>query len=62
MKRCFRQLAQVSGGAFAHFDARSAGTLAELLGAVARFATGGQKALADSHSESAKLLLQQLKS
>jgi hypothetical protein len=57
----FRTMAQVSGGAFARFDARSAGTLAALLGAVASYAAGGRKALEKNASDSAKLLLQQLK-
>jgi hypothetical protein len=58
----FRSMARLSGGAFAHFDSRSAATLAELLGAVARYATGGRAALEKSATDSAKLLLQQLKS
>ena len=61
-KRQFRSMARLSGGAFAHFDSRSAATLAELLGAVARYATGGRAALEKSATDSAKLLLQQLKS
>jgi hypothetical protein len=42
----FRQLAKVSGGAYAPFDAASAGTLRELLRAVAVYAAGGRGALA----------------
>ncbi len=57
----FQSMARLSGGAWARFDARSAGILAELLGAVARFASGGRKALENNPSEGAKLLLQQLK-
>jgi len=61
VEACFRTLARVSGGAFARFDASSADTLAALLGAVASFATGGTRALENHASDSAKLLLKQLK-
>jgi hypothetical protein len=43
----FRQIAKLSGGAYCPFDAGSAQQLKELLGAVAAYAAGGQKALAD---------------
>jgi hypothetical protein len=59
--QCFRRMAQLSGGAWAHFDASSARTLAELLGAVARYAAGGHAALENQGTDSAKLLLKQLK-
>jgi hypothetical protein len=42
----FRQVAKVSGGAYAPFDSASAGTLRDLLRAVAVFAAGGRSALA----------------
>lgn len=58
---CFRRMASVSGGAFANFDHHSADTLAALLGAVASFAAGGPTALEKQGSDSAKLLLKQLK-
>jgi len=45
--RAFRQIAKLSGGAYFPFDASSAQQLRQLLGAVAAFAAGGQKALAD---------------
>jgi hypothetical protein len=61
VEKTFRRLAQLSGGAFARFDSSSASTLAALLGAVARYATGGRAALETSASDSARLLLQQLK-
>jgi hypothetical protein len=61
VERTFRAMAKLSGGAYAHFDSRSASTLAALLGAVARYVAGGRTALEDSSSDSAKLLLQQLK-
>lgn len=44
-ERAFRHIAKLSGGAYAHFDASSAGALKRLLGAVAVFAAGGQAAL-----------------
>ena len=46
-RRAFRQIAQLSGGAFCPFDAGSARQLKELLAAVAVFAAGGRRALAD---------------
>lgn len=58
----FRSMAKLSGGAYARFDTSSASTLAQLLGAVASFATGGRAALETRGDNSAKLLLQQLKS
>jgi hypothetical protein len=41
----FRQVAKLSGGAYAPFDSGSAAALAELLRAVAVFAAGGRAAL-----------------
>jgi len=61
VEKTFRTMARLSGGAWARFDSSSAGTLAGLLGAVARYATGGRAALENSSGESARLLLQQLK-
>lgn len=62
VEQTLRSMSKLSGGAWARFDASSAGTLASLLGAVASFAAGGRKALENHPSEGAKLLLQQLKS
>lgn len=42
----FRQIAKVSGGAYAPFDSSAAGALRDLLRAVAVFAAGGRAALA----------------
>lgn len=42
----FRQMAKVSGGAYAPFDSAAADTLRDLLRAVAVFAAGGRPALA----------------
>jgi hypothetical protein len=61
VERTFRTMARLSGGAYARFDARSAHTLASLLGAVASYAAGGRAALENTTSDSAKLLLEQLK-
>ncbi len=41
----FKQIAKLSGGAYCRFDSASADLLKELLGAVAVFAAGGQRAL-----------------
>ncbi len=46
-ERVFRDVARLSGGAFARFDAASAEHLRELLRAVAVYAAGGRRALAD---------------
>jgi hypothetical protein len=61
VEKTFRGMASLSGGAFARFDSSSAGTLAALLGAVARYAAGGRTALENSSGDSARLLLNQLK-
>ena len=60
-RHCFTRMARLSGGAYAHFDNRSASTLAELLGAVARYAAGGRKALEKHAGVGDRLLLRQLK-
>lgn len=57
----FEDLARLSGGASCRFDQASAHTLAELLGAVARYAAGGRAALENKRGEGARLLLAQLK-
>ena len=53
--------ARLSRGAYSKFTAGSARELAELLRAVAVFATGGLTALADLRTDSARKLLGQLK-
>ena len=45
--KAFRQIARLSGGAYCPFDANSARQLRELLTAVAVYAAGGRRALAD---------------
>lgn len=59
----YREVARLSGGAYATFDARAARRLAELLGAVAAYAAGGRLALerrAGEGEAAAKLLLSQM--
>jgi hypothetical protein len=46
-ERAFRHIAKLTGGAHCRFDANSAQQLRELLGAVAAYAAGGRRALAD---------------
>jgi hypothetical protein len=61
VKEIFQTIAQLTGGAHAGFNANSSTALAELLKAVAAFAAGGVKALADQNSAAARLLLTQVK-
>ena len=60
-ERAFRDVAKLSGGAYMRFDAGSAAELAQLLAAVAKFASGGLKAIASDKNSSAQALLRQLK-
>ncbi len=46
-RMAFQQIARLSGGAYCPFDATSAQQLRDLLSAVAVYAAGGRKALAD---------------
>lgn len=46
-EHAFRQIAGITGGAYAHFDAHSADRLRDLLGAVAAYVSGGLQALED---------------
>ena len=57
----FRELAQVTGGAWCRFDQNSSKQLGELLRAVAMFAVGGVLALEKQGSDAARLLLGQLR-
>ncbi len=64
-ERCFKEMARLSGGAYAQFDTASASLLKELLQAVAVYAAGGLKALQSFSATSApavKLLEKQIKS
>src|SRR4051812_36402957 len=54
----FRQIAQVTHGAYCSFDAGSAQQLRELLKAVAVYAAGGRKALADFSKRAGGMALQ----
>lgn len=59
----FRQVARLTGGAYCPFDAGSAGRLKELLAAVAVYAAGGRRALADygaRHGDAVRLLTSQM--
>ncbi|HAK53356.1 MAG TPA: hypothetical protein DCM54_15855 [Gammaproteobacteria bacterium] len=55
----FRQMARLSGGAYAPFDLNSANELRQLLSAVAIYAAGGQQALQD-FSQSAGTTVKQI--
>lgn len=61
VEKAFKEFARLSKGAYARFDANAANQLAELLKAVAAFATGGRDALALQKSTPARQLLEQLK-
>lgn len=64
-ERAFREMARLTKGAYCPFDTGSARQLAELLKAVAVFASGGRKALTELEKKGgagARLLLAQLKS
>jgi hypothetical protein len=56
----YGEIARITGGALASFNAGAATRLADLLKAVAAFATGGLQALAAQKSEAATLLLTQM--
>ena len=60
-ERAFREIAKLSRGAYFRLDSASPKVLAELLGAVAAYATGGKQALESKSSQAARALLQQLK-
>jgi hypothetical protein len=57
----YAEIANITGGASCTFDAGAGQRLAELLKAVAAFATGGAKALASQQTEAARLLLAQVR-
>ena len=65
-ERAFRHIAKLTNGAHCRFDASSPQQLRELLGAVAAYAAGGRRALADlsrrsGGTSSVRLLESQLK-
>jgi hypothetical protein len=57
----FREMARLTNGAYCRFESGAEAKLAELLRAVAAFATGGLSALSDQRTDAAKLLLGQMK-
>jgi len=61
VEKVFRQIADVTKGAYCCFDQGSARQLAQLLRAVAVFAVGGLAALANRHDAGAIKLFGQLK-
>ena len=61
VEEVFREIARLTGGGYAKFNAGAAKQLGELLRAVAAFATGGIAALANQNSEGARKLLGQMK-
>ena len=60
-ERAFREIAKLTRGAYFRLDAASPKVLAELLGAVAAYATGGKQALEAQGGQAARALLSQLK-
>jgi hypothetical protein len=61
VSRIYGEIARITGGALATFDANSGQRLADLLKAVAAFVAGGTTALLSQNTEAAKLLLTQMK-
>jgi len=57
----FRSMATNSGGGYFQFDERSAETLARLLQAVARYASGGRTALENTSTHEGQMLLEQMR-
>jgi hypothetical protein len=57
----FRSMAANSGGGYFQFDERSAETLARLLKAVARYASGGRTALESASGREGQMLLEQMR-
>jgi hypothetical protein len=60
VERGFREIARLSGGAYARFDVNAAGQLGQLLRAAAVYSAGGLKALTASGA-GGRLLIEQLK-
>ncbi len=60
-EKAFKEIAKLTRGAYFRLDSGSPKILAELLGAVAAYATGGKKALEAKGGQTARALLQQLK-
>jgi hypothetical protein len=60
-EKAFREVVKLTRGAYFKLDTGSAKILAELLGAVAAYATGGKQALESKGGQAARALLSQLK-
>ncbi len=60
-ERSFKEVAKLTKGAYMRFDSGSAAELARLLAAVAKYASGGLKALHGDKDKAARRLLQQLR-
>jgi hypothetical protein len=60
-EKAFREISKLTRGAYFRLDSASPKILAELLGAVAAYASGGKKALEQQGGQTARALLQQLK-
>jgi hypothetical protein len=61
-ERAFREIARLTGGAWFRLGPNSSAQLAELLNAVAVYASGGRKALLTQKNRGARQLLEQLPS
>src|SRR5262249_53282628 len=59
--KIYAEIARITGGAHCKFDAAATQRLANLLKAVAAFASGGIRALTDQQTAAAQLLLTQIK-
>jgi hypothetical protein len=57
----YAEIGRITGGAYARFDAGAAQRLGDLLKAVAAYAGGGVKALAEQKTEASRLLIAQIK-
>ena len=60
VERVFREISQLTNGAYLHFNTGAAAQLAELLRAIALFAVAGPVAL-ENHDGAARLLLEQIR-
>ena len=60
-EKVFREIAQLTGGAYCRFEAGAAGELGELLRAAATYAAGGKDALSALHTTAATKLIGQIK-
>ena len=61
VERGFREIARLTGGAYARFDTNAAGQLAELLRAAAVYAAGGMKALESRGGRGDRVLIEQMR-